>query len=111
MERCDAHADHKTHCAGSVMMILRHDPLVGQVRIVEEVCQMCAPLIPHARVIARAPGPDRRSQPTPRLPYLSRRAGPDTVALVDPVVDEGSWEEALVILQARNCFIARSAIA
>ncbi|MFF0561661.1 hypothetical protein ACH4ZU_25995 [Streptomyces sp. NPDC020472] len=64
-ERCDAHTDHKTHCAGRVVMILRHDPVIGQVWIVEEVCETCAPLIPHARIIARATPPDRPAAAKP----------------------------------------------
>ncbi|QNP66935.1 hypothetical protein [Streptomyces genisteinicus] len=53
-ERCEAHPGETSHCAGGVVMILRHDPVVGRVWIVEEVCETCAPLIAHARVLARA---------------------------------------------------------
>lgn len=42
-------------------MVLRHDPLVGQVWIVEEVCARCAPRIPHARLLARTAAPARRA--------------------------------------------------
>ncbi|MFE7328057.1 hypothetical protein ACFU8W_24300 [Streptomyces sp. NPDC057565] len=56
-QTCAAHAQDRVYCTGSVVMILRHDPTVGRVWSVEEVCQTCAPLIPHARVIARAPRP------------------------------------------------------
>ncbi|MFF3940509.1 hypothetical protein [Streptomyces phaeofaciens] len=55
---CAAHGG-RVHCAGSVVMILRHDATVGQVWSVEEVCAMCAPLIPHATVVARAARPAR----------------------------------------------------
>ncbi|MFJ3540089.1 hypothetical protein ACIPQA_32080 [Streptomyces sp. NPDC090109] len=67
-ERCEAHPGDKTLCAGEVVLILRHDPIVGQVWIVEEVCAMCAPHIPHARVLARAAAPARRAtgKPTTR---------------------------------------------
>lgn len=68
-ERCEAHPGHKAPCAGGVVMILRHDPVVGQVWIVEEVCETCAPLIPHARVLARAGTPRRAAAVAP--------AGPD----------------------------------
>ncbi|MFG2867568.1 hypothetical protein [Streptomyces sp. NPDC048338] len=61
--------DHKTRCGGAVVMILRHDSLVGQVWIVEEVCAACAPLIPHARVIARAT-PDRPAMAKPAAAHV-----------------------------------------
>ncbi|MDX2733465.1 hypothetical protein [Streptomyces sp. PA03-2a] len=56
-QTCAAHAQDRVYCTGTVVMILRHDPTVGQVWSIEEVCQACAPLIPHARVIARAARP------------------------------------------------------
>ncbi|MFI9122486.1 hypothetical protein ACIGW0_24385 [Streptomyces bikiniensis] len=90
-ERCEAHPGEKTPCAGEVVLILRHDPIVGQVWIVEEVCGMCAPHIPHARILARAAvpagrttaGPATRSQgqgraqvlPRPGVPNLFSSAG------------------------------------
>ncbi|MEU0231279.1 MULTISPECIES: hypothetical protein [unclassified Streptomyces] len=84
-ERCEAHPGHKTPCAGEVVMILRHDPVVGQVWIVEEVCAMCAPHIPHARILARAAAPTRpaaaepvtraRTLPRPSVPSLFSSAG------------------------------------
>lgn len=71
---CDAHAGHKAYCAGGVVMILRHDPKVGQVWIVEEVCEACAPLIPHARILARATAPSRTpaANPTAQIPAPAR---------------------------------------
>ncbi|MEU2491071.1 hypothetical protein [Streptomyces sp. NPDC007883] len=53
-EQCGAHQDTRVQCAGSVVMILRHDPTVGRVWSVAEVCASCAPLLPHATVIAAA---------------------------------------------------------
>ncbi|MFE8941130.1 hypothetical protein ACFYNX_27110 [Streptomyces sp. NPDC007872] len=75
-ERCEAHPADKTLCAGEVVMILRHDPVVGQVWIVEEVCAMCAPHIPHARILARAAAPTRRatSKPTTQSQGQGSRA-------------------------------------
>jgi hypothetical protein len=58
-QRCGAHPDTKTHCAGAVLMILRHDPVMRRVWSVEEVCETCAPLIPNATVLARAERPRR----------------------------------------------------
>ncbi|RSS47133.1 hypothetical protein [Streptomyces sp. WAC08241] len=83
--RCEAHPGDKTSCAGEVVMILRHDPVVGQVWIVEEVCAMCAPHIPHARILARAAAPAGRTAakpaartrtlPRPSVPSLFSSAG------------------------------------
>lgn len=53
-QQCAAHPDHRVHCAGSVVMILRHDPTVARVWSVCEVCESCAPLLPHVTVLARA---------------------------------------------------------
>jgi hypothetical protein len=58
-QHCGAHPDTKTHCAGAVLMILRHDPVMRRVWSVEEVCETCAPLIPNATVLARAERPRR----------------------------------------------------
>ncbi|MFM9633206.1 MULTISPECIES: hypothetical protein [Streptomyces] len=58
-QRCGAHPDIRTHCAGAVVMILRHDATVRRVWSVEEVCETCAPLIPNATVLARAARPAR----------------------------------------------------
>ncbi|PWI06702.1 hypothetical protein DIZ27_31810 [Streptomyces sp. NWU339] len=68
-QRCAAHPDATTHCAGAVLLILRHDPTVGRVWSVEEVCEACAPLLAHATVLARAAQPRRRAaQPTAAQP-------------------------------------------
>ncbi|MGW2563083.1 hypothetical protein ACWCXB_28350 [Streptomyces sp. NPDC001514] len=72
-QQCAAHPDMKVHCAGAVVMILRHDPTVGRVWSVEEVCAACAPLITHAAIVARAvrprpaaPEEDPAQVPAPR---------------------------------------------
>ncbi|GAB7111132.1 hypothetical protein JCM4814A_94510 [Streptomyces phaeofaciens JCM 4814] len=70
-QRCAAHPGTPTHCAGTVVLILRHDPTVGRVWSVEEVCAACAPLIPHVTVLARAAArPPRTTDkpPAPRTP-------------------------------------------
>lgn len=66
-QRCGAHPDAKAYCAGAVVMILRHDPIVRRVWSVEEVCERCAPLIPNATVLARAARP-RRTTERPAVP-------------------------------------------
>ncbi|MER6434592.1 hypothetical protein ABT272_44645 [Streptomyces sp900105245] len=84
---CEAHPDTRTHCAGAVTLILRHDPTVGRVWTIEEVCAACAPLIPHARIVARATRPRRTvEQPAATVPanapasvpggFSSSNAGP-----------------------------------
>ncbi|MFF3257010.1 hypothetical protein ACFYWP_39920 [Actinacidiphila glaucinigra] len=52
--QCTAHGDTKVLCSGGVVLILRHDPAVGRVWTVEEVCQVCAPMIPHAKPMGTA---------------------------------------------------------
>ncbi|MFJ7631020.1 hypothetical protein ACIQZN_31520 [Streptomyces sp. NPDC097595] len=59
LESCGAHPDVKGHCAGAVLLILRHDPVMRRVWSVEEVCEACAPLLPNATVLARAERPRR----------------------------------------------------
>ncbi|MFF9458665.1 hypothetical protein [Streptomyces flaveolus] len=69
-QRCGAHPDTKTHCAGAVLLILRHDPVMRRVWSVEEVCETCAPLIPNATVLARA----ERTRRTPERPAAQNPA-------------------------------------
>lgn len=52
--QCASHEDSQVHCAGSVLLVLRHDPAVGQVWTLMEVCAACAPLMTHTRVLGRA---------------------------------------------------------
>ncbi|MFJ3799933.1 hypothetical protein ACIPSJ_27080 [Streptomyces sp. NPDC090088] len=76
--QCAAHPDTTVHCAGGVALVLQHDPVVGRVWTLEEVCEVCAPLIPNARVLARAIRPSRANQrqdgqvPAPQLPASAR---------------------------------------
>ncbi|MET8586422.1 hypothetical protein ABZX39_36985 [Streptomyces collinus] len=72
---CEAHPETRTQCAGAVTLILRHDPTVGRVWNVEEVCAACAPLLTHTTVIARAARPQRAStQPAASVPVPSPAA-------------------------------------
>lgn len=57
--RCAPHEGTRVSCAGAVVLVLRHDPAVGQVWTLSEVCSACAPLMSHARVLARAAQPTR----------------------------------------------------
>ncbi|MEV7152733.1 hypothetical protein AB0O05_40265 [Streptomyces sp. NPDC093084] len=76
--QCAAHPDTTAHCAGGAALVLQHDPLVGRVWTLEEVCEACAPLIPNARVLARAARPSRANQRSdgqmqaPQAPVPSR---------------------------------------
>ncbi|MFF9220310.1 hypothetical protein [Streptomyces viridosporus] len=65
---CAAHPEATAHCAGAVLLILRHDATVGRVWSVEEVCETCAPLLAHATVLARAATPRRRPAPPATAP-------------------------------------------
>ncbi|GGW39005.1 hypothetical protein AB0M58_40615 [Streptomyces bobili] len=56
-ERCAAHENTRVSCAGAVLLVLRHDPAVGQVWTLSEVCSACAALMPHTRIIGRATRP------------------------------------------------------
>lgn len=72
-QRCGAHSATKTSCAGRVVLILRHDPIVRRVWSLEEVCEMCAPLIPNATIVARAAHPERAATqvPAPARPGIA----------------------------------------
>ncbi|WP_079149927.1 hypothetical protein [Streptomyces agglomeratus] len=56
-QHCATHEPTRVHCTGTVVLILRHDPTVGRVWTLEEVCESCAPLIANARIFARAAQP------------------------------------------------------
>jgi hypothetical protein len=86
-QRCAPHEDVRVSCAGTVVLVLRHDPSVGQVWTLSEVCSACAPLMPHTRVLSRA------AQPRPRVPDpAAAGAGPeaDVRAGSGPVAASGS---------------------
>lgn len=81
-QRCALHEGTRVNCAGTVVLVLRHDPAVAQVWTLTEVCAACAPLMPHARVISRAVpppppprDPEREGQathsPSPSLPTVA----------------------------------------
>ncbi|GGW77908.1 hypothetical protein [Streptomyces galilaeus] len=77
-QRCGAHPDIRAHCAGAVVMILRHDTTVRRVWSVEEVCETCAPLIRNATVLARAARSPQRPAATAapvQVPAAVRPAG------------------------------------
>ncbi|WP_338675210.1 hypothetical protein V1460_21150 [Streptomyces sp. SCSIO 30461] len=57
IQQCAGHPEQKVRCAGDVVLVMRHDPTVSRVWTIAEVCESCAPLLPHARVVARAARP------------------------------------------------------
>lgn len=68
-QRCALHEGTRVACAGAVVLVLRHDPAVGQVWTLSEVCAACAPLLPHTRVLSRA------APPRPRTPDTGTASG------------------------------------
>ncbi|MCT9093936.1 hypothetical protein N4G70_34525 [Streptomyces sp. ASQP_92] len=50
---CAAHEAHPVSCAGQTVLILRHDPSIGQVWSLSEVCAACAARTPHTQILAR----------------------------------------------------------
>lgn len=100
--KCAAHEGTRVSCAGAVVLVLRHDPAVGQVWTLSEVCSACAPLMSHARVVARAaprarqggdaPPPTEPARQAPAVPAESRAVpggfsapAPDPAGLRDTV--------------------------
>lgn len=64
-----------------MVLVLRHDPAVGQVWTLTEVCSACAPLMTHARVVALATPRARQEVPESPQPVVERPvAGPEVVA-------------------------------
>ncbi|MGW6574932.1 hypothetical protein ACWGAN_22595 [Streptomyces sp. NPDC054945] len=49
--QCGLH-ETRVQCAGSALLVLVHNPAVGQVWTLAEVCQACARHIPHIAVLA-----------------------------------------------------------
>ncbi|MET8406353.1 hypothetical protein [Streptomyces sp900116325] len=93
-QRCAAHPHGKVRCAGGMVMIGRHDPMVGRVWTVEEVCETCARLIPHATVIARtvparaaAAQPD--VQPAVQVPAPARPSVPGGFSAAGTGAEDG----------------------
>jgi hypothetical protein len=65
-QQCTAHEETQVHCAGNVVLVLRHNPAVGQLWTLSEVCACCASLMTHARIVghtaprAASPPKDQR---------------------------------------------------
>ncbi|WP_411103282.1 hypothetical protein [Streptomyces sp. cmx-4-9] len=51
---CAYHEDTRTGCTGVPLLVLIHNPAVGQVWTLAEICQACAPLISHTAILGSA---------------------------------------------------------
>ncbi|MFF7813104.1 hypothetical protein ACFZCF_14495 [Streptomyces sp. NPDC007945] len=77
------HHQARALCSGRTLLVLIHNPAVGEVWTLAEICEACAPLITHARIVARAanpaetPGPERVPEPrsAPAAPAVAGGPG------------------------------------
>lgn len=67
--QCALH-ENPVHCAGTSLLVLVHNPAVGQVWTLAEVCQTCARNIPHITILATA----KPAVPTPAAPSVEQPA-------------------------------------
>ncbi|MFD9163042.1 hypothetical protein ACFVZ8_13790 [Streptomyces sp. NPDC059558] len=67
--QCALH-ENPVHCAGTSLRVLVHNPAVGQVWTLAEVCQTCARNIPHITILATA----KPAVPTPAAPSVEQPA-------------------------------------
>ena len=90
VQKCSAHEGMRTQCAGGTVLVLRHDPAVGRVWHLAEVCAACAKLMTHTRVVglpaspaqpAAAPPEQRQQAQSARVPAASAAAAPAAVAV------------------------------
>ncbi|MGW7319145.1 hypothetical protein [Streptomyces sp. NPDC054865] len=75
---CAYHEGSRASCAGTPLLVLVHNPAVGQVWTLAEVCQSCAPLIGNLSVLGRAQCPAAAGAPVaaPAVAQQSRTAVP-----------------------------------
>lgn len=84
---CAFHEHTRTACSGAPLLLLVHNPAVGQVWTLAEICQACAPLISHTTVLGRSGRP------------AAGRAAPDGAAA--PAPDRGTAEAPAGSVPAR----------
>ncbi|MFE7779444.1 hypothetical protein ACFU5O_37435, partial [Streptomyces sp. NPDC057445] len=83
--QCAGHAEQRVHCAGAVVLVVRHDATVGRVWTIAEVCETCAPLLPHARIVARAQRPRKAAaEPAKAVPAPARSSVPQGFSAPSP---------------------------
>ncbi|MFJ4690595.1 hypothetical protein [Streptomyces sp. NPDC088766] len=91
-ERCALHEGTRVACAGAVLLVLRHDPAVGQVWTLSEVCSACAALMPHTRIIGRAtPPPAHAGGPGPTGSHAADVRPPSAAAVAPPRLVPGGF--------------------
>lgn len=84
---CAAHEGMRVHCSGGTVLVLRHDPAVGRVWHLAEVCTVCAPLMTHTRVVglpaptARPAAPESLKRPERAGQRVPSPAAPAAVAV------------------------------
>ncbi|MFF3088860.1 hypothetical protein ACFVRB_28055 [Streptomyces nojiriensis] len=67
--QCTLH-ETPVHCAGTSLLVLVHNPAVGQVWNLAEVCQACARHIPHITILTTG----KPTLPTPAAPSVEQPA-------------------------------------
>ncbi|MFI1388351.1 hypothetical protein [Streptomyces griseoaurantiacus] len=91
VQQCSAHQGTKVLCGGTVLLVLRHNPAVGRVWTLAEVCERCAPLMTHARVVGRAAPRDTAKPPVApgraARPQASPRPGTEPLVTSGPGTD------------------------
>lgn len=80
---CGFHEDTRASCMGAPLLVLIHNPAVGQVWTLAEICQACAPLISHTAVLGRAQqsAPPRSSAASAPASSLPASPAPARVAV------------------------------
>ncbi|MFD4240262.1 hypothetical protein ACFWP3_01360 [Streptomyces sp. NPDC058525] len=79
---CGYHEDTRAACTGAPLLVLIHNPAVGQVWTLAEICQGCAPLISHTAVLGRAQRPTAaRSSASAAAPPAAASPAPAHVAV------------------------------
>lgn len=72
---CAFHEHTRTACTGAPLLLLVHNPAVGQVWTLAEICQACAPLISHTTVLGRSQRP-AAGRAVPAMPAPDQASAP-----------------------------------
>ncbi|MET9573881.1 hypothetical protein ACFYNW_36805 [Streptomyces virginiae] len=87
--QCAFH-ETRTQCTGSTLLVLVHNPAVGQVWTLAEICQSCAPLIPHTAVLGRSQPQAQQSQAR-QAPVTAAIPAPATAPAAAPLPVAGGF--------------------
>ncbi|MEU6313616.1 hypothetical protein, partial [Streptomyces sp. NPDC047014] len=103
--QCALH-EARALCGGSTLLVLVHNPAVGQVWTLAEVCQACARQIPHTTVLATgSPAVPAPAAPAGGLPAAPRAAIPggfsSPEAAPEPPAGRTSWVQSPYCLRHR----------